>query len=120
MIYAVDFDGVLCEKRYPEIGNRIDKNVEYIKQLQTSGNTLILWTCRKDKELDDAVAWCADNELTFDAVNVNLPETIDKYGGDSRKVHADFYIDDKNILIDEVAKSINERKQTLIQKLQTK
>lgn len=31
----------------------------------------------------------------FDAVNENLPEMVEWYGNDSRKVHADCYIDDK-------------------------
>jgi hypothetical protein len=32
--------------------------------------------------------------LEFDAVNDNLPETIEKYGCNSRKIHATCYIDD--------------------------
>ena len=34
-------------------------------------------------------------ELHFDAVNENLPEAIKRFGGDSRKIFADEYIEDK-------------------------
>jgi hypothetical protein len=37
--------------------------------------------------------------LVFDAYNENLPERIAEYGGDCRKISADFYADDKNIFI---------------------
>jgi hypothetical protein len=37
--------------------------------------------------------------LVFDAYNENLPELIERYGGDCRKISADFYADDKNIFI---------------------
>ncbi len=38
--------------------------------------------------------------LEFDTVNENLPEHIALYNNDCRKIYADRYIDDKNILID--------------------
>lgn len=38
--------------------------------------------------------------LKFDAVNENLPEVIELMGGDSRKIFANEYIDDKNVLVD--------------------
>ncbi len=45
-----------------------------------------------------AVEWCRQQGLTFDAVNDNLPETIDLYGTNSRKISCDYYIDDKAVL----------------------
>jgi hypothetical protein len=32
--------------------------------------------------------------MTFDAVNENLPDMVEKFGNDCRKVYADVYIDD--------------------------
>ena len=41
--------------------------------------------------------------LTFDAVNDNLPEIIEMYGNNSRKITCDYYIDDKAILPETVS-----------------
>lgn len=98
-IYAIDFDGTLCENMFPSIGDPIPSAIEYVKKLKEDGHKLILWTCRVGKKLEEAVKWCEQQGLEFDTVNENLKEIIDKYGGDSRKVTADFYIDDKNLSI---------------------
>ena len=37
-------------------------------------------------------------QLEFDAVNDNLPEIVELYGTNSRKITCDFYIDDKAVL----------------------
>lgn len=44
-----------------------------------------------------AVEWCKARGLTFDTVNANLPELIDLYKNDCRKINADIYIDDKAV-----------------------
>ena len=72
----------------------------YLKLQRSSGNKLILWTCRAGDALDKAVSWCRDQQLEFDAVNDNLPEIIEKYGTNSRKITCDCYIDDKAMLPD--------------------
>lgn len=43
----------------------------------------------------DAIEWCHGYGLKFDAINENLPEIIEYYGGESRKIFADVYIDDR-------------------------
>lgn len=94
-IVAVDFDGTLVEDNFPEIGQPIPIMIEYIKSLSKAGAKIILWTCRNGKALEQALQFCTDYKLYFDAVNENLPEVKELYGGDTRKVFADFYIDDK-------------------------
>lgn len=89
--------------------------IEFVKTLNQEGHKVILWTCRKDQELLEAVSWCADIGLSFDSINENLPEIIEKYGGDSRKIHADYYIDDKNLFIEDM--TAEERKKYLQDKL---
>lgn len=94
-IIAVDFDGCLCKDAWPEIG---EANVELIARLireREHGNKVILWTCRESEALDEAVEWCKERWLEFDATNANLPEMNAMYGNDSRKIGADVYIDDK-------------------------
>lgn len=97
VIYAVDFDGTLCKRIYPGIG---EPNIELIRHLikrRSQGNKIVLWTCRTGDRLKDAVEWCRGHGLEFDAVNENLPEMIDWHGNDSRKIFYDVLIDDKAI-----------------------
>ncbi len=95
MIIAVDFDGTLCEDVYPKIGNANFYLILQLKGRQAMGDKLILWTCRAGKALDEAIEWCAHYGLHFDAVNDNVPETLAKYGNNSRKITADIYLDDR-------------------------
>ena len=94
-IIAVDFDGTLCEDKWPEIGFPNLRLITDLISAQNRGCKLILWTCRVGEALGKAVEWCKRYGLEFDAVNENVPETIERYGTESRKVNADVYIDDK-------------------------
>lgn len=102
-IIAVDFDGTLITgNTWPDVcGEPNRKLISYLIGQKNKGNKIILWTNRTDvpeKEsypLRDAVEFCRAAGLEFDAVNENLPEMIQAYGSDSRKVSADTYIDDK-------------------------
>lgn len=94
-VIAVDFDGTLCTRNWPKIG---EPNTELIRQLaeeQKSGAAVILFTCREGKLLKEAVKWCREQGLIFDEVNRNLKERIRAYRGDSRKISADVYVDDR-------------------------
>lgn len=97
MIIAVDFDGTLVHDEFPQIGKPFIHRMDCIKALQKRGHQVILWTCRTGKHLDDAVAFCADYGVVFNAVNENLPEIQAAWGGDTRKVYCDYYIDDKSL-----------------------
>lgn len=99
MIIAVDFDGTLCIDEYPSIGKPNTRLIKSLKSHIEHGHRVILWTCRTGAALDDAVAWCKTFGLYFDAVNENLPHIKESWGGDTRKVYADIYIDDKNRLV---------------------
>lgn len=96
-VVAVDFDGTLCENEWPNIGRPKHEIINWIKRLKSEGHKIILWTCREGEALDVAVKWCEHYGLYFDAVNDNLEEHKNLFGGDSRKVMADLYIDDKAI-----------------------
>ena len=96
-IIAVDFDGTLCENKYPEIGEPKYGVIERLLEEQRAGAKVILWTCRAEKQLADAVYWCALHGLRFDAINENLKETVERFGGDTRKVSATEYWDDRAI-----------------------
>lgn len=96
MIIAVDFDGTLCEECWPEIGKPNLKLIGELIYRRSLGDRLILWTCRSGIQLTQAVFFCKSYGLEFDAVNENLPDIIEKYGNDSRKISADIYIDDRS------------------------
>lgn len=98
-IIAVDFDGTLCTNRWPDIGEPNASLIKCLKQEALSGTKLILWTCRTGDLLDEACAWCTNQGLYFDAVNDNIPEAASLFGGDSRKVFAHLYLDDKALTI---------------------
>lgn len=93
-IIAVDFDGTLCTDRYPEIGMANEELIEYLKQRRAEGDRLILWTCRNEEQTKEAVEWCRQWGLYFDAVNDNLPEIVEEFGCNRRKIFANEYIDD--------------------------
>ena len=94
-VIAVDFDGTLCKEKWPEIGVPNTALIQWLISRKVMGDKLILWTCRVGDMLNEAVMWCKAQGLTFDAVNENLPENVEKYGNDCRKVFADMYLDDK-------------------------
>lgn len=94
-IIAVDFDGCLGQDKWPDIGEPIQETVDALKADQAAGAKVILWTCRAGAQEAAAVAWCEDHGIRLDAVNRNLPESIEAFGGDAVKVFAHEYWDDK-------------------------
>ena len=101
-IIAVDFDGTLCFSKWPDCGEPNQALINYLKKRKSDGNKLILWTCRIGEALSNAVEWCRSHGLEFDAVNDNLLEIIEYYGSNSRKITCDWYIDDRNLLPNEM------------------
>ena len=95
---AVDFDGTLCYSNWPELSQPNRALIAYLQEWKRNGNKLILWTCRAGDALTKAVEWCREQNLEFDAVNDNLPEIIEYYGHNSRKISCDYYIDDRMLL----------------------
>lgn len=95
---AVDFDGTIVEHRYPEIGKEIPFATDTLRMLIEDHHRLILWTVREGKLLQDAIDWCHERGVDFYAVNSDFPE--EKRDGNayfSRKIKADYFIDDRNI-----------------------
>lgn len=94
---AVDFDGTIVEDKYPEIGTEVMFATDTLRMLQQEHHQLILWTVREGKLLEEAVRWCHERGVDFWAVNSDYPEEkpSDKYF--TRKLKADYFIDDRNI-----------------------
>lgn len=98
-VIAVDFDMTLAKTEYPTILKPNKFLIAYLLEQKRLGNKIVLWTCRCGEDLDAAVEWCKEQGLTFDAVNENIPEAIARFKDDSRKIYADYYIDDKNVQV---------------------
>ncbi len=98
MVIAVDFDGTIVKHRFPYIGAPIPNAIETLKKLQRECHTLILWTVREGKYLDEAVEYCRKKGLEFYAINRNHPEEVaDVSPYYSRKLQADLFIVDRNL-----------------------
>lgn len=97
MIIAVDFDGTIVKHKYPAIGKEIPYAIKTLNSFQEKGHKIILWTYRSGKDLEKAIKFCKKRGLTFHAINNNFEgEEFDNTY--SRKIYADLYIDDRNIL----------------------
>ena len=96
-IIAVDFDGCLVTNKYPDVGEAIEKNITKLKKEQKNGAKVILWTNRVDQYLEEALAFCELYGIHLDAINENLPEIIEAFKGDPRKVFANEYWDDRAV-----------------------
>lgn len=97
LVIAIDFDGTIVESRWPDVGQPLIGAIESIKKLHKRGHKIIIWTCRTGEPLDKAMRWLIANKVPYDAINANLPERIKAYRGDTRKVSADLYVDDKSL-----------------------
>ena len=89
MIIAVDFDGTLCANEWPAIGAPRTAVLAYLAARKQQGDSLILWTNRRGERLSEAVQWCEGQGITFDAVNENLPEVVERFGGDDDRTMAE-------------------------------
>lgn len=109
---AVDFDGTLCENRFPEIGAPKVLVIAHVKWLAAQGSKIILHTCRENGTrplLDEAVDFCKAQEIPLFAVNENPGNPYPALYGTSpqggRKVYADLYIDDMAISVKEIERA---------------
>jgi hypothetical protein len=115
-IIAVDLDGILCEDNYSYTPVPIYRAFKVILEFKRRGGKVILWTCRAGEDLREAVDFCKENFLKFDAINENDPEHLKEWfknhpdSSISPKIYADMYIDDKGntgINWDNIEKMLN-------------
>lgn len=97
MIIAVDFDGVINASPFPFTGVLVGGAQSAMQQLHDEGHHLIIWTCREGKDQTDAVNFLLEKGIPFDGINCNTRSNIEMYSNDCRKVHADLYIDDRQV-----------------------
>ena len=98
-IIACDFDGTLCENKFPQIGEPRKDILDKLKKEKSSGAKIILWTCREGDVLAEAIEWCKKFNIIFDAINENVEEVLSWMGASSRKIYATEYWDDRAVSI---------------------
>lgn len=97
-IIAVDFDGTIVTHEYPNIGEELPFATETLRMLIHDHHRVILWSVREGKLLQDAIDWCRERGVEFYAVNRDYPEEEkEKNNHYSRKLKADYFIDDRGI-----------------------
>ena len=109
-IICVDFDGVLHDGSWPNIGKPNTYLFAYLINCRKHGIKGILYTMREGKLLDDAVEFCKSQGLEFNAVNDNLPEMIELYGSNPRKIAFDYLLDDNVAIVKGLGKRLPDLK----------
>lgn len=102
---VIDFDGTIVKHDFPRIGEPLPGAFDVMKELKENGWKLILWTCRENdgykisrQFLKDAVEFCRENGVEFDAVNEACMDVeFRPEDGLKRKVYGNVYIDDRNL-----------------------
>lgn len=97
---AVDFDETIVSTggRFPAIEGLREGARHYINRLHEDGHYIIIWTCRHGDHQHQAEKYLYENGIRYHAINRHSPMNILTFGNDTRKIGADVYIDDKNIL----------------------
>jgi hydroxymethylpyrimidine pyrophosphatase-like HAD family hydrolase len=91
---AFDFDGTLCENKFPEIGEPKKDIIKLLEIFHENDWDIIIWTCRSNEYQEAMKKWLDAKEIPYDFINEN-PNTYFK--NESRKIYADIYIDDKGL-----------------------
>lgn len=96
-VLAIDFDNTIANTTYPKINGLIKNSKKYINKLYDDGWYIIINTCRCGEFEEAAKVFLDINNIKYNNINQHCPRLIELYKEDTRKMSADFYIDDKNI-----------------------
>lgn len=100
LVLAIDYDQTLDCTPWPGVGLITPAAKVVMRLLAEEGHKLIIWTCRSERALEDALANLRRQDVPYDYANQNCPEIIAEWGGsDSRKIFADLYLDDRAALL---------------------
>jgi hypothetical protein len=87
---AIDFDGTCVTHEYPEVGGDIGA-VPVIQLLAEQGARIILHTIRSGEQLQAAINWFEQHDITLWGINTNPEQSA---WSNSPKPYAKIYIDD--------------------------
>lgn len=88
-VICVDLDGVLCEGEIwtPEDclkAKPIEKNIKEVNRLHQE-HFIVIYTARRDNLIPTTLEWLRRNNVQYQAFS-------------NKKTSADFYVDDKNLI----------------------
>jgi len=96
---SIDFDGVLNDSEYPEIGEIDSGKIRIIRDWIDRGHTVIFNSCRPTDIIEKVLKpYFMFGRACYSYFNSSTHENIEKFGDETRKIYADVYIDDHNIL----------------------
>ena len=96
-LLVIDFDGTIVDDEYPNIGIIKPNAKLVINRKFDNGHKIVIGSCRTGVMADRAFNFLLMSGIKFHTFNENLPEVIELYGTDTRKMSGDVYIDDKNL-----------------------
>lgn len=89
IVIAYDFDNTIYD--YHQVGHKYDCVVDLLKKCKEAGAYLILFTARRDDEMDFVKNYLKANDIPYDSINED-PVFITKPG---RKVYYNILLDDR-------------------------
>ena len=91
-VLAVDLDGTILHNEYPYLGAPVDGMKEELEAINQAGWKISVWTVRNN--VDDVRKHLIAAGIPYDYINENPYGPV---GGNTRKIYADVYLDDKAI-----------------------
>ena len=95
---SIDFDGTIVDEAFPGVGKMKPKANVFINKLYDQGCKILINTCRTGSYEGDAENFLKRMNISYHYINCNLPQSIEYFKQDCRKLSADVYIDDKCLM----------------------
>lgn len=95
---SIDFDDTIVEGAFPGIGKLKKDADKFINKLYDLGFNILINTCRSGAYEGDAETFLKRTGIKYHYINNNLPQSIEYFKQDCRKLSADVYIDDKSLM----------------------
>ena len=98
-VLALDFDGTITKKsKYPIMGDLRPEIPKFLNDMKNEGYVIVLNTCRKGQYLKEAVQLLKESNV-YNLFDWNYLNDGSKKG-DSGKLVASFYLDDRACFVD--------------------